>query len=98
MNEIDPHVVPLSELIRERRNTLNLKQAQIGNALNVTPESVGHWERGTRRIELNKLPQLAASLQLNEQDVCRLALFESHPCLYASLFGSERPPQPRCLE
>lgn len=98
MNETNNHSMPLCQLIRERRNTLTLKQSQIGDALHVTPESVGHWERGDRRIELNKLPRLAASLLLNERDLCRLALFESHPCMYAALFGAERPPQPRCLE
>ena len=46
-------------------------------------------------MELDKLPRLAAILQLNPKDLCRLALFEWHPRLYATLFGAERP---QCLE
>jgi hypothetical protein len=41
------------------------------------------------------VPRLAAFLHLNAEDVCRLALFESHPRLYATLFGPERPTEPR---
>jgi hypothetical protein len=57
---------------------------------------VGHWERGKRRIELDKLPRLAAVLQLNVQDVCRIALREFHPALYHALFGADHPPEPQC--
>ena len=85
----------LSDIIRERRQRLGLKQAEIADQLRVGPESVGLWERGLRRIELNKVPRLAFALRLDEKDVCRVALYESHPNLYATLFGSEPPSQPR---
>ena len=95
MNEQNNDNMSLSRLIKQRRNTLGLKQQQIADELNVLPESIGNWERAKRRIELDRVPPLAAILQLNEQDVCRLALYETHPRLYATLFGSDRPPQPR---
>ena len=85
----------LSDIIRLRRQRLGLKQAEIADQLRVGPESVGLWERGLRRIELNKVPRLAVALHLDEKDVCRVALYESHPSLYATLFGSEPPSQPR---
>ena len=91
-------ILPLSELIRQRRNTLGLKQQQIADELRVVPESIGNWERGKRRIELDRVPPLAAILQLNEQDVCRLAQFEVHPRLYATLLGADHPPQPRHIQ
>ncbi len=87
--------VSLSRVIKQRRNRLGLKQQQIADALQVVPEAVGHWERGSRRIELDKLPRLAAILQLNEQDVCRIALHEFHPCLYHALYGTEPPGEPQ---
>lgn len=74
---------------------MRLNQAQIAAELNVGPESVCLWETGRRRIELDKLPRLAAALQLNAADLCRLALFERHPSLYGALFGFEMPRTPR---
>ena len=95
MNETNDQNTSLSALIKRRRNTLGLKQQQIADELSVVPESIGNWERSKRRIGLDRVPRLAAILQLNQQDVCRLALFEIHPRLYATLFGADRPPQPR---
>ena len=96
MNETNDRSV--SHLIRQRRIELRIKQSTIAAEMRVEPESVGHWERGRRRMELNKIPRLAGILQLNKKDLCRLALFEWHPRLYATLFGSEPPRPPRCLE
>jgi transcriptional regulator with XRE-family HTH domain len=93
-----PNDGSVSQLIRQRRVALRLKQSAIAAELRVEPESVGHWESGRRRMELDKLPRLAAILQLNKKDLCRLALSEWHPRLYATLFGTEPPRPPRCLE
>lgn len=89
------NTISLSELLRERRLRLGLRQQQIADELRVGPESVGLWERGKRRPELDKLPRLAAALRLDEQYLCRLALFESHPSFYSTMFGNEPPSQPR---
>jgi transcriptional regulator with XRE-family HTH domain len=89
MNE--PNYRSVSQLIRQRRIQLRLKQTTIAAELRVEPESVGHWENGRRRPELDKLPRVAAILQLNKDYLCRLALSEWHPCLYAALFGPEPP-------
>ena len=95
---LNDHSISLSDCIRQRRITLRLTQAQIAAELYVEPESVGHWESGRRRMELDKLPRFAAILKINQKDLCRLALSEWHPCLYATLFGTERPRLPQCLE
>jgi hypothetical protein len=42
-------------------------------------------------MELDKLPRLGAILQLDDQHLCQLALYEFHPALYATLFGPEPP-------
>jgi transcriptional regulator with XRE-family HTH domain len=98
MNEPEQHPQPLSAVIKQRRTRLGLTQQQIADALQVVPESIGYWERDRRRIELDRVPHLAAVLELDQQDVCRLALYEHYPQLHATLFGAERPPAPRPIE
>ena len=49
--------VPLHILLRRRREELSLFQAQIAAVLHVTPECIGQWECGRRRMELSKIPR-----------------------------------------
>ena len=98
MNETHDNGVSLCQLIKRRRKALRLKQAQVAEQLHVEPESVGLWEHGRRRMELDKLPRVAAILKLNGKYLCRLALFEWHPRLYAELFGAAGPRQPQLME
>ena len=80
--------VPLHILLRRRREELSLFQAQIAEALHVTPECIGQWECGRRRMELSKLPRIAAVLQIDAKDLCAKALAEFHPLFYHTLFGN----------
>jgi DNA-binding transcriptional regulator YiaG len=80
--------LPLHILLRRRREELSLFQAQITEALHVSPECVGLWECGRRRMELSKLPRLAETLQLDAKKLCAKALSEFHPLFYAALFGN----------
>lgn len=89
MENSNNHRMSFADLIRRRRSALHLRQQQVADALRVGSVAVGHWENGTRRIELDKLPRLAAVLQLNEQ-----ALREFHPLLYLALFGADQRPEP----
>jgi transcriptional regulator with XRE-family HTH domain len=84
--------VPLHILLRRRREELSLFQAQIAETLHVTPECIGQWECGRRRMELNKLPRIAAALQLDARQLCAQALAEFHPSVYAALFGPDAAP------
>jgi len=84
--------VPLHILLRRRREELSLYQTQIAEALHVSPECVGQWECGRRRMELGKLPRLAEALHLNAKDLCAKALAEFHPLVYAALFGHDATP------
>ena len=79
--------VPLHILLRRRREELSLFQAQIAEALHVTPECIGQWECGRRRMELSKLPRTAEALQLDAKELCAKALAEFHPLVYFALFG-----------
>jgi len=81
--------VPLHILLRRRREELSLLQAQIAEALHVTPECVGQWESGHRRMELSKLPRIAEALQMDAKELCAKALAEFHPLVYATLFGKD---------
>ena len=79
--------VPLRILLRRRRQELRLSQADLAEALDVSPECITLWEAGRRRMELSKLPHIAAVLQLDARRLCALALAQFHPLVYASLFG-----------
>ena len=79
--------VPLHILLRRRREELHLLQAQVAEALCVGPECVGLWESGRRRMELCKVPRLAAVLQIDAQELCAKVLAEFHPVFYATLLG-----------
>jgi transcriptional regulator with XRE-family HTH domain len=84
--------VPLHILLRRRREELSLFQSQIAEALHVTPECVGQWESGHRRMELSKLPRIAQALQMDAKELCAKALAEFHPLVYATLFGQDTTP------
>ena len=84
--------VPLHILLRRRREELSLFQSQIAEALHVTPECVGQWESGHRRMELSKLPRIAQALQMDAKELCAKALAEFHPLVYATLFGKDATP------
>jgi DNA-binding XRE family transcriptional regulator len=79
--------VPLHILLRRRREELSLLQADVAAALQVSPECVTLWEAGRRRMELSKVPRLAAALDMNPQELCAKALAEFHPLFYHVLFG-----------
>jgi transcriptional regulator with XRE-family HTH domain len=88
LNSTTPAGEPLHILIRRRRKELSLPQAEIAEALHVTPECIVRWECGQRRMELSKLPRLAAALQIDAKELCAKALAEFDPAVYAALFGS----------
>jgi predicted transcriptional regulator len=88
MNANSTTTVPLHILLRRRREELNLIQAQVAETLHVTPECIGRWEDGTRRMELSKLPRIAQALQLDAKVLCAKALAEFHPLFHDALFGN----------
>lgn len=84
--------VPLHILLRRRRQELSLLQTQVAEALHVSPECITQWECGRRRMELSKIPRIAAALQLDAKALCAQALAEFHPLVYATLFGNDDTP------
>jgi len=77
--------LPLNVLLRRRREELFLSQADVAEAVNVTPEAIGMWENARRRMELAKLPRLAAILQLDARELCLQALAEFYPIVHAAI-------------
>ena len=65
--------VPLHILLRRRREELKLQQSKVAEALRVRPECVSLWESGRRRMELCKIPRIAAVLQIDPQQLCAKA-------------------------
>jgi transcriptional regulator with XRE-family HTH domain len=98
MNEQNNRSVPFAQFLRQRRTALRLRQAEIAAALRVEPETVGHWESGRRRMELDRIPRVAAILHLDTKDLCRRALSEWHPRFHDALFGTGQPQTPPSLE
>ena len=86
-HEPNPNTVPLHVVLRRRRHELCLLQTELAEALSVTPECVGQWECGRRRMCLDKLPCIAEVLRMNPKAVCMAALAEFHPGFHAALFG-----------
>ena len=78
---------PLRFLIRWRRQELELTQANLAEALHVSPECIGLWEAGRRRMDLSRVPYIAAALQLDARELCARALAEFHPVVYQTLCG-----------
>ena len=83
--------LPLHVLLRRRREELSLFQSQVAEVLHVSPECITQWECGRRRMELSKLPRIAAALHLDAKELCAKALAEFHPLVYAALFPDAAP-------
>ena len=78
---------PLHLLLRRRREELQLRQADIAEALSVSPECITLWEGGCRRMHLSKIPRLAEVLGMDAKELCTKSLAEFHPGFYRALFG-----------
>ncbi len=85
------NITTLAQLISARRRDLGKTQAEIAKAVGFSsPEFIGMVEGGIRTMDLNKIPRLADALQLDRADLCRMALYEEHPSLFAVLFGQSK--------
>jgi transcriptional regulator with XRE-family HTH domain len=81
----------LHALLRRRRQELKLTQAEVAGALHVSPVAITLWESGSRRMDLAKLPRIAAVLRLDPKELCAKALTEFYPGIFAVLFDAAEP-------
>ena len=81
--------IPFHLVLRTRRQELRLLQADVAELLHVSPECITLWESGRRRMDLAKVPRLAAALKLDPHELCAKALAEFYPNVYVALFESQ---------
>jgi transcriptional regulator with XRE-family HTH domain len=55
----------LGELIRKRRRELGLSQEQLAELLDVSYQQVQRYERGSNRLSIEKLQQVAAAMAVS---------------------------------
>jgi len=68
-------VALLNEAIRLRREELGLDQSELAARLGVGQQSISRWETGVGKPRRDRLPQLAAALELETSQLLRLAGF-----------------------
>jgi len=81
----------LRDFIRRRRGDIGLSQKALGKLIGVTGELICFVEAGQRRLNLDRMPDLASALGCDPKKLCRLALQEAAPALYAELFAAAVP-------
>ena len=87
---LNAQITEFQRVIRERRLELRKSQAEIAGAIGLlSPEFISMVEVGIRKIDLNRVPDLARALQYDPSDLCRLALKEEAPALYEVLFPDD---------
>lgn len=83
-------------IIRARRTELGLTQEAVAAAAGWTAaEMVGLVEAGRRSPNFDRIPALAKKLEMNAADLCLVALAESYPIFYATIFPSTAAPRHR---
>jgi transcriptional regulator with XRE-family HTH domain len=63
MNEFN--MQKIGQRIAEKRRELNMTQSNLADQLLVSYQAISNWERGNSLPDIEKLPQLATSLQLS---------------------------------
>ncbi len=66
--------------IREARQRKGMLQSQLAERLNVSPNLVGHWEKGRARPDLNLIPQLCGALGISLEAFFTGRAKKSDPC------------------
>ena len=84
-------IEPVREMIRRRRRDLHLSQRTLGQLIGVTGELICFVEAGQRRLNLDRMPDLASALGCDRKELCRRALREAAPALFAELFAAAVP-------
>jgi transcriptional regulator with XRE-family HTH domain len=87
----DMATTTLRDFIRRRRGGMGLSQRALGQLIGVTGELICFVEAGQRRLNLDRMPDLASALGCDPKKLCRLALQEAAPALYAELFAATVP-------
>jgi len=86
------HDRTITRIDRRRRGGMGLSQKALGKLIGVTGELICFVEAGQRRLNLDRMPDLARSaLGCDRKELCRRALSGGAPSLYAELFAAAVP-------
>ncbi len=77
--------------VRRRRKALGMTQAELAQACGLTEISITLVEGGRRHLGLERVPRLAAVLDVDAAELCRLALADQLPTLAGALDGRPAP-------
>ncbi len=76
----------LATFIRERRVSKQMSQTELATAIGYrSPEAVALLETGRRRLDLDRVGELARALEVDPSVMAENALFEQHPLLFGYL-------------
>ncbi len=68
----------LKDVLKSRRDILNLKQSEIAEFVGVTPQTYMKWENGKNEPKASNIKKLAEILQVSEMEICRGELLDSN--------------------
>ena len=77
----------MSRYIRHRREELRLTHQQLADLIEVSPSFISLIESGHRRLDLNRVAQLADALETDRTYLCWMAVIEGKPILFQEIFG-----------
>jgi transcriptional regulator with XRE-family HTH domain len=78
-----------TRFLRQRRQELAMTQSEIAMACGLSEVFITSIETGRRRLDLERVPRLAAALQIPPSELCLLALRCRYPQLTAALTEQE---------
>ena len=82
----------IGAIIRARRIALGYTQETVAAAVGWTAaEMVSLIESGRRSPNLDRIPAIARKLDLDAIELCLVALAESYPILYGTIFRQRQP-------
>jgi transcriptional regulator with XRE-family HTH domain len=87
----EPELKNLGQIIRHYRELRGLTQLQVANAMgHRTPEWCGMLESGNRALDIDRAPELAGVLKINQQDFTTHAVMQYYPKAAAALFPTPK--------
>ncbi|MEZ8367948.1 helix-turn-helix transcriptional regulator [Vibrio splendidus] len=66
----------LKDVLKTRRDLLNLKQSDVAEFVGVTPQTYMKWENGKNEPKASNIKNLAEILKVSEMEICRGELFD----------------------
>jgi transcriptional regulator with XRE-family HTH domain len=75
--------------IKHRRVRLGLNQRELAEKIGYQPEFIGMMEKGTRMLDLDRVPDMASALDVTTFSLAKLAIMALYPRLGRMLFRNK---------